>query len=146
MYSKKKPLWLEFAAAEEWAGDAAAPAGAVDAATGRRATFTVMYKNGDDLRQDQLVLQVLRIMDRLWQAEGLDLGLLPYGCVATGDELGLLEIVLNSDTVANIVAKGVAKASAGMSRKFAAAQVRVCCEVRGDGWAGGESFAPAAIQ
>jgi phosphatidylinositol kinase/protein kinase (PI-3 family) len=43
-------------------------------------------------RQDVLTLQMLRIMDKLWKEEGLDLRLNPYGCVATGDELGMIEV------------------------------------------------------
>lgn len=117
MYSKKKPLWLEFEAADGWKGDNRG--GPV---TGKRATYTVMYKNGDDLRQDQLVLQVLRIMDNLWRAAGLDLCVSPYECVATGYMIGLLEIVGNSATVASIVEAGVEKDSKGMGRKLAAAQ------------------------
>jgi len=66
--------------------------------------IVVMFKAGDDLRQDQLTLQVLNIMDKLWKASGIDLCLSPYGCISTGDELGMLEIVGNSDTLANIVA------------------------------------------
>jgi len=31
-------------------------------------------------------------MDKLWKEEGLDLRLNPYGCVATGDELGMIEV------------------------------------------------------
>ena len=34
--------------------------------------------------------------------EGLDLSMTPYGCVSTGDQLGMLEIVGASDTIANI--------------------------------------------
>jgi CRP-like cAMP-binding protein len=119
MYSKKKPLWLEFEAANNWRGDAIS--GAVDPKTGGRARYTVMYKNGDDLRQDQLVLQVLRIMDSLWKSAGLDLCISPYECVATGFQLGMLEIVGNSATVANIVEDGVETGAKGIGRKIAAA-------------------------
>ena len=85
MDSKKLPLWLVFENADPLGED-----------------YYVIFKEGDDLRQDVLTLQMIRIMDRLWQAEGLDLKLSPYGCIATGDELGLLEVVVNSDTMANI--------------------------------------------
>jgi phosphatidylinositol-4,5-bisphosphate 3-kinase len=62
-----------------------------------------MFKAGDDLRQDQLTLQVLNIMNLLWKREGLNLCLSPYGCVCTGDELGMLEVVTNSQTLAGII-------------------------------------------
>ena len=39
---------------------------------------------------------------QLWKNEGLDLLLNPYGCVATGDEIGMIEVVMNADTTANI--------------------------------------------
>merc|ERR1711991_936577 len=42
-------------------------------------------------------------MDKLWKSAGLDMHLSPYGCISTGDELGMLEIVGNSDTLANII-------------------------------------------
>lgn len=31
----------------------------------------VIFKAGDDLRQDVLTLQMIRIMDKLWQNEGI---------------------------------------------------------------------------
>lgn len=85
MDSKKVPLWLVFENAD--------PQGA---------PIVVMFKAGDDLRQDLLTLQMLRIMDKMWQAEGLDNAMNAYGCVATGDQEGMIEIVLNSETSANI--------------------------------------------
>jgi hypothetical protein len=104
MSSKKLPLWLVFAAADE-----------------REKPFIVMYKNGDDLRQDQLTLQVLRVMDTLWKAEGLDLCMNPYECVATGNKLGMLEIVLDAETVAGIVGEEASKMPQGVARTMAAA-------------------------
>jgi phosphatidylinositol kinase/protein kinase (PI-3 family) len=38
----------------------------------------VLFKAGDDLRQDQLTLQILGIMDNLWKEHGLDLRMSPY--------------------------------------------------------------------
>ena len=62
----------------------------------------LIFKSGDDLRQDLLTLQMLGIMDKLWKKEGLDLSLTPYKCIANGDEIGMIETVLDSDTAANI--------------------------------------------
>ena len=55
-----------------------------------------------DLRQDMLTLQIINIMDNIWQQEGLDLRLLPYGCLSTGHRIGFIEIVRKSETIANI--------------------------------------------
>jgi phosphatidylinositol-4,5-bisphosphate 3-kinase len=65
----------------------------------------IIFKSGDDLRQDMLTLQMIRLMDKLWLAENLDLRMSPYGCVATGDEVGMIEVVLNAETTANITKK-----------------------------------------
>jgi len=72
-----------------------------------------MFKSGDDLRQDVLTLQICRLMDKFWKQEGLDLRLQLYGCIATGDETGMIEIVLDSQTTANIN-----NAAAGVSAVF----------------------------
>ncbi|GAB1294563.1 Phosphatidylinositol 4,5-bisphosphate 3-kinase catalytic subunit beta isoform [Apodemus speciosus] len=85
MDSKMKPLWLVYSSrafGEDSVG--------------------VIFKNGDDLRQDMLTLQMLRLMDLLWKEAGLDLRMLPYGCLATGDRSGLIEVVSTSETIADI--------------------------------------------
>ncbi|GFY54703.1 hypothetical protein TNIN_367081 [Trichonephila inaurata madagascariensis] len=67
---------------------------------------SIIFKNGDDLRQDMLTLQVIRIMDSIWQNEGLDMRMMPYACLATGKEVGMIEVVRNAKTVMNIQRKG----------------------------------------
>jgi len=101
MASKKKPLWLQFKRA--------------DPTTLSRDPIGIIFKDGDDLRQDMLILQVsggfiteeeeeedeeeslsfplvslqiLLIMESIWEAETLDLCLLPYGCISTGNRIG----------------------------------------------------------
>ncbi|KAM5140652.1 phosphatidylinositol 4,5-bisphosphate 3-kinase catalytic subunit delta isoform [Mantella aurantiaca] len=85
MESKMKPLWIVYS--NELSG-------------GNR--VGIIFKNGDDLRQDMLTLQMIRLMDVLWKKEGLDLRVTPYGCLSTGDKTGLIEVVMRSDTIANI--------------------------------------------
>ncbi|KAL7715911.1 phosphatidylinositol 3-kinase [Entamoeba marina] len=64
----------------------------------------VIQKVGDDLRQDVLTLQILRIMyDMLKNAE-LNIRMRPYQCIATGNETGMLELVKNSETYGAIIA------------------------------------------
>ncbi|MFH4977267.1 hypothetical protein AB6A40_003976 [Gnathostoma spinigerum] len=55
--------------------------------------YTTVFKSGDDLRQDQLVVQMIRIMDRLLRREGLDLRLTPYSVLATSPNDGFIEFV-----------------------------------------------------
>ncbi|KAG5505048.1 hypothetical protein JIQ42_04232 [Leishmania sp. Namibia] len=85
MRSKKFPLWLVFRNYLD-----------------EDDPFFVIFKSGDDLRQDLFTLQLLELMDSLWKATGLDLHLTPYGCISTGEGVGMIEVVMNSDTIANI--------------------------------------------
>ncbi|KAF0683692.1 Aste57867_24254 [Aphanomyces stellatus] len=56
----------------------------------------VMIKNGDDLRQDQLIMQLIILMDRLLKKVNLDLKLTPYRVLATSPTAGLMEFVGDS--------------------------------------------------
>jgi phosphatidylinositol 3-kinase len=64
--------------------------------------FPVIFKDGDDMRQDQLVIQLFTLMDRLLRKENLDLKLTPYGVLATGPLQGMAEFV-PSKAIAGIV-------------------------------------------
>ena len=61
MSSKMVPLWLVFKNYD----DDAPP-------------IYIIFKSGDDLRQDILTLQILTVMDRLWLSAGLDMRMKPY--------------------------------------------------------------------
>ena len=61
MSSKKVPLWLVFKNADPGAPD----------------NFMI-FKSGDDLRQDILTLQLLKIMDKIWLSEQLDVNIYMY--------------------------------------------------------------------
>lgn len=56
MDSKMQPLWLVFNNSDPHGKD-----------------IYLLYKKGDDIRQDMLTLQMIRIMDKLWKDHGLDL-------------------------------------------------------------------------
>ena len=72
----------------------------------------VMVKNGDDVRQDQMVIQMIRLMDKLLKDVNLDLCLSPYDVVAMKSSLsasltsssnqGLLEMVQNSVALSGV--------------------------------------------
>lgn len=53
----------------------------------------MIYKKGDDLRQDQFVLQMISLMDNLLKRENLDLRLTPYTVLPTGSDDGLVQFV-----------------------------------------------------
>ena len=88
MDSKMRPLWLVFQN-QDSLGD----------------NILQIFKNGDDLRQDMLTLQIMGIMDSQWKQAGLDLRMNPYGCLSTGAQVGMIEVVLNSSTIAKIQKK-----------------------------------------
>ena len=63
----------------------------------------MIFKVGDDLRQDQLVVQLISLMDRLLKKENLDLRLTPYKVLATHLEQGMLELVKDAKNIADVL-------------------------------------------
>ncbi|KAH3760975.1 phosphatidylinositol 3-kinase [Pelomyxa schiedti] len=62
----------------------------------------VIFKSGDDLRQDCLTLHALNIMDKIWKEAGLDLRLSIYKVIPTGASSGFIEVVPDAATTAKI--------------------------------------------
>ncbi|XP_023328992.1 phosphatidylinositol 4,5-bisphosphate 3-kinase catalytic subunit beta isoform isoform X3 [Eurytemora carolleeae] len=61
-----------------------------------------MYKCGDDLRQDSLVLNIIKLMDAIWKQGGVDYKMNSYQCVPTSHNEGLIEIVPQAQTICQI--------------------------------------------
>lgn len=90
MSSKKVPLWLVLENAE--------PTGS---------PIILLFKTGDDLRQDMLTLQLLSYMDSIWLQKGLHMHISPYRAIATGltetgEYLGMIQAVCPANTTSGI--------------------------------------------
>jgi len=66
--------------------------------------YPVIFKDGDDMRQDQLVIQLFTLMERLLKKEGLDLKLTAYDVLATAPQQGLAQFI-PSKTIAAIMSE-----------------------------------------
>ncbi|KAG7281591.1 hypothetical protein CRUP_010066 [Coryphaenoides rupestris] len=64
--------------------------------------INVIFKSGDDLRQDMLTLQIIRIMNRIWIQEGLDMRMVIFRCFSTGRDRGMVEMIPQAETLRKI--------------------------------------------
>lgn len=64
--------------------------------------YKIIYKNGDDLRMDQLIIQMIQLMDHLMKQLNLDLHLTIYDVRAYGSDDGIMEFVNNSYTLQDV--------------------------------------------
>ena len=96
MSSKKAPLWLTLR-------------------TDAGKCLPVLFKSGDDLRQDQITIQLLMLFDSLWRAEGMDMRFRTYSVVPTSADTGFIEVVPSSSTLAGIIRQSSGKSSGKIS-------------------------------
>ncbi|KAI9812758.1 MAG: Phosphatidylinositol (PI) 3-kinase [Pycnora praestabilis] len=64
--------------------------------------YPIIFKTGDDLRQDQLVIQIITLMDKLLRKENLDLKLSPYRILATSANAGAVQFVASMSLAAAV--------------------------------------------
>ena len=62
----------------------------------------LLFKYGDDLRQDNLVLQFFRIMDEMWMEKDKNMEITRYKVLETGFEVGYIEFVDNSEVITSM--------------------------------------------
>lgn len=65
--------------------------------------YKVIVKTGDDLRQDQLIIMMIQLMDGLLKRAALDLCLTPYSVIAMSPSSGLVEFVDGSFPISQIL-------------------------------------------
>ncbi|XP_060571946.1 phosphatidylinositol 4,5-bisphosphate 3-kinase catalytic subunit alpha isoform-like isoform X2 [Ruditapes philippinarum] len=88
MSSKMKPLWLS------WKNK--------DPSCRNGGDIRYIIKDGDDLRQDMLVLQLIRLMDMIWKYTSRDYCITSYECMSMDDHFGIIEVVSGAKTVCDI--------------------------------------------
>jgi hypothetical protein len=71
----------------------------------RLTSCKVIVKTGDDLRQDQLVIMMIQLMDRLLKRAALDLCLTPYSIIATSHNTGLVEFVDKATPISAVLSQ-----------------------------------------
>uniref|UniRef100_A0A0K0F8D6 Phosphatidylinositol 3-kinase catalytic subunit type 3 n=1 Tax=Strongyloides venezuelensis TaxID=75913 RepID=A0A0K0F8D6_STRVS len=81
--SKQMPMKLTFATNSHY----------INEINSANDNYTLLYKRGDDLRQDQLVVQMIKVMDMLLKKEKLDLCLTPYSVLATSPTEGFVQFI-----------------------------------------------------
>jgi len=67
-------------------------------------SYRVLMKTGDDMRQDQLAMMMIKLMDGLLKRASLDLCVTPYSIIATSPTSGIVEFVEQSSPVSQILA------------------------------------------
>ncbi|RHZ39717.1 hypothetical protein DYB31_004184 [Aphanomyces astaci] len=85
--SPKRPLWLTLE-------------------TASRTKVRVIFKAGDDVRQDMVTLQLFGLMQQLWRDANIPVQLQLYECVATSPSSGVVEVVGDAITTAAIHKEG----------------------------------------
>merc|ERR1712228_482407 len=65
--------------------------------------YKIIWKNGDGLRRDQLIIQMIHLMDNLLMEVNLDLCLTLYPVLATGLDHGMMEFVPDAPTIGGIL-------------------------------------------
>ncbi|KAJ2845930.1 Phosphatidylinositol 4-kinase pik1alpha (PI4-kinase)(PtdIns-4-kinase) [Coemansia erecta] len=64
--------------------------------------LSVIVKEGSDLRQEQLALQLIREIQRIWKKEQTDVFVQYYRIMVTGEGCGLMETITNTVSVHSI--------------------------------------------
>lgn len=65
-------------------------------------SYRVIFKIGDDMRQDQLILQLFSVMDNIFKRASMQLNITAYKTLAFSPTFGCCEFIDNSKAILNI--------------------------------------------
>ncbi|OHT12323.1 Phosphatidylinositol 3- and 4-kinase family protein [Tritrichomonas foetus] len=68
--------------------------------------YRVIFKIGDDMRQDQLIIQLFEVMDHIFQRASLKLPITAYKTLAFTKDFGCCQFIENSSAIRDINASG----------------------------------------
>ncbi|EXJ92346.1 phosphatidylinositol 3-kinase [Capronia epimyces CBS 606.96] len=95
--SSLSPLLIHFKVANSPSNAATStstqPRGQSQSQSQSQGKYPIIFKTGDDLRQDQLVIQIITLMNNLLLKENLDLKLTPYRILATSPSAGAVQFI-----------------------------------------------------
>ncbi|KAJ3011512.1 Phosphatidylinositol 4-kinase pik1alpha (PI4-kinase)(PtdIns-4-kinase) [Thoreauomyces humboldtii] len=71
--------------------------------------LSIIVKSGADLRQEQLALQLIREMQRIWRVAGVPVWVCYFRILITSDQSGIMETIRDAISVHSIKKEGYAK-------------------------------------
>ena len=71
--------------------------------------LSVIVKSGSDLRQEQLALQLISEMQKIWQKAKVDVWVYPFQILITSDQAGLVETIPDSISIHSIKKDGYSR-------------------------------------
>ncbi|KAH9410567.1 phosphatidylinositol 3-and 4-kinase [Ordospora pajunii] len=90
----------------------------VQNANGHVCVKQLIFKHGDDCRQDMLALQVISMFELIFKQANLDIFLYPYKVIVTSCGTGIIEVILNSKSRDQIGRENINNLSEYFEYKF----------------------------
>lgn len=63
---------------------------------------SIIVKAGDDLRQEELALEIISVFNKIWQDAGLTCNVVPYAAVSTTHDAGVIEMLTDASSIDSI--------------------------------------------
>ena len=65
--------------------------------------YTMLYKRDDDLRQDQCVVNIIDVIDKILKSDNLDLSITVYKVLVVGNREGIIEWVEGAQPLSSVI-------------------------------------------